>query len=328
MNIIPHPGENGRTTMPDQPQEEVVTSYKAFNADLTCTGGDKPFQYEVGKTYEMKGPIKACDRGFHACEYPLNVFDYYPPAGSRFALVEQGGKISREGSDTKLASSRITIKAEIGLAGLIKAAIEYTFSRAKPEGETATGTRGAASATGDQGAASATGYQGAASATGYQGAASATGYQGAASATGTRGAASATGDQGAASATGDQGAASATGYQGAASATGYQGAASATGYQGAASATGYQGAASATGDQGAASATGTRGAASATGYQGAAMACGYAGKAMGALGNALFLVYRDDDYVIRKAAAAIVGENGIKPDTWYSLSAEGEFIEA
>ncbi|KCB52621.1 hypothetical protein L537_3386 [Bordetella hinzii 1277] len=152
--------------MPDQPQEEVVTSYKAFNADLTCTGGDKPFQYEVGKTYEMKGPIKACDRGFHACEYPLNVFDYYPPAGSRFALVEQGGKISREGSDTKLASSRITIKAEIGLAGLIKAAIEYTFSRAKPEGETATGTRGAASATGYQGAASATGYQGAASATG------------------------------------------------------------------------------------------------------------------------------------------------------------------
>ena len=206
--------------MSDQPQEEVVTSYKAFNADLTCTGGDKPFQYEVGKTYEMKGPIKACDRGFHACEYPLNVFDYYPPAGSRFALVEQGGKISREGSDTKLASSRITIKAEIGLAGLIKAAIEYTFSRAKPEGETATG------------------------------------------------------------------------------------------------------------DQGAASATGTRGAASATGDQGAAMACGYAGKAMGALGNALFLVYRDDDYVIRKAAAAIVGENGIKPDTWYSLSAEGEFIEA
>ncbi|KCB25999.1 hypothetical protein [Bordetella hinzii] len=233
--------------MPDQPQEEVVTSYKAFNADLTCTGGDKPFQYEVGKTYEMKGPIKACDRGFHACEYPLNVFDYYPPAGSRFALVEQGGKISREGSDTKLASSRITIKAEIGLAGLIKAAIEYTFSRAKPEGETATG------------------------------------------------------------------------YRGAASATGYRGAASATGYQGAASATGYQGAASATGDQGAASATGD---------QGAAMACGYAGKAMGALGNALFLVYRDDDYVIRKAAAAIVGENGIKPDTWYSLSAEGEFIEA
>ena len=206
--------------MADQPQEEVVTSYKAFNADLTCTGGDKPFQYEVGKTYEMKGSIKACDRGFHACEYPLNVFDYYPPAGSRFALVEQGGKISREGSDTKLASSRITIKAEIGIAGLIKAAIEYTFSRAKPEGETATGYQGAASAAGD------------------------------------------------------------------------------------------------------------RGAASATGYQGAAMACGYAGKAMGALGNALFLVYRDDGYVIRKVGAAIVGENGIKPDTWYLLSAEGEFIEA
>ncbi|MBR8654229.1 hypothetical protein KDH83_13085, partial [Achromobacter sp. Marseille-Q0513] len=140
--------------MSDQPKEEAVTSYKAFNADLACTGGDKPFQYEIGKTYEMEGNVEACRRGFHACEYPLNVFDYYPPAGSRFALVEQGGKISREGSDTKLASSRITIKAEIGIAGLIKAAIEYTFSRARPEGETATGDQGAASATGDQGAAS------------------------------------------------------------------------------------------------------------------------------------------------------------------------------
>ncbi|ARP89796.1 hypothetical protein CAL14_05430 [Bordetella genomosp. 9] len=346
--------------MANQPKEEVIVAYKGFDTDLICNPDGKPFQYEIGKTYELDGKIEACRRGFHACEYPLNVFDYYAPAGNRFAIVEQSGQISREGGDTKVASSRITIKAELTLPDIIKAAIDYTFSRSKPEGDTATGDRGAASATGYQGAASATGYRGAASATGdrgaasatgdrgaasatgYQGAASATGDQGAASATGYQGAASATGYQGAASATGDRGAASATGYQGAASATGYQGAASATGDRGAASATGYQGAASATGDRGAASATGYLGAASATGYQGAASATGkhavaaavgIQGRAKGLEGCAIVVCYRDiesdgDDYGrIVHIRAAIVGQDGIKPDTWYSLNAEGEFIE-
>jgi hypothetical protein len=135
----------------------------------------------------------------------LDVFNYYPPAGSVFAEVEQSGTLSKNSEDSKVASSVLKVKASISIAGLVKAAIDYTLSRAKPEGK---------SATGDWGAASATGYQGAASATGYRGAASATGYRGAASATGYWGAASATGYQGAASATGDWGAASATGYQG------------------------------------------------------------------------------------------------------------------
>ncbi|TPG08294.1 hypothetical protein EAH88_11715 [Rhodanobacter glycinis] len=295
------------TKKKDMPAEESVIAYKGFDANLQCRG----FQYVVGGDYTHDGEARACSSGFHACEYPLDVFNYYPPAGSRFALVQQSGQLSRHNEDSKVASSKIKVSAEIGFPGLIKAAIEYTFSRSKPED--------GASATGDQGAASATGYQGAASATGYQGAASATGYQGAASATGYQGAASATGTRGAASATGYQGAASATGYQGAASATGYQGAASATGYQGAASATGYQGAASATGYQGAASATGTRGAASATGYQGAASATGYAGRVSGKEGNALFLVERDDNYNIVAVWAGIAGRDGIKADVWYVL---------
>lgn len=57
---------------------------------------------------------------------------------------------------------------------------------------------------------------------------------------------------------------------------------------------------------------GNRGAASSTGYQGAAMASGYAGKVMGADGNALFLVHRNDDYEITHAWAGIAGRDGIK----------------
>lgn len=126
-----------------QKKEQVLVAFKGFNSDLTC----RNFQYELGKSYEAEGKIKVCGNGIHACEYPLNIFDYYAPAGSRFALVEQSGDIAREeGGDTKVASSKI--KAEIGIAGLVKAAIEYTMSRAKPidpeSPASATGARGKA----------------------------------------------------------------------------------------------------------------------------------------------------------------------------------------
>ena len=155
-------------------------NYKGMDANMQCRG----YQYEVGKEYETDEAV-ACEAGFHACEYPLDVFNYYPPAKSRYFGVKQSGKISKSGEDTKVASTKIKIVAEIGIAGLVKAAVEYTKARAKEEpGGHATGYRGAASATGNQGAASATGNRGAASATGDHGAASATGRAGVALAAG------------------------------------------------------------------------------------------------------------------------------------------------
>ena len=194
-------------------------NYKGMDKDMKCRG----FQYEVGGEYETD-EAKACECGFHACEYPLDVFNYYQPAGSRFFEVEQSGSISKSDEGTKVASTKIKIGAELSIAGLVKAAVEYTKERCtQNEGDKATGNRGAASATGNQDAASATGNWGAASATGTRGAASATGDWGAASATGDWGAASATGNQGAASATGNQGAASATGKSSVAMACGIEG---------------------------------------------------------------------------------------------------------
>ena len=164
-------------------------NYKGMDANMQCRG----YQYEVGKEYETDEAV-ACEAGFHACEYPLDVLKYYVPAESRYFGVKQSGKISKSGEDTKVASTKIKIVDEIGIAGLVKAAVEYTKARAKEEpGGHATGYQGAASATGNQGAASATGDHGAASATGYRGAASATGNQGAASATGRAGVALAAG---------------------------------------------------------------------------------------------------------------------------------------
>lgn len=101
--------------------EKVIKSYKAFDKNMQCRG----FQYEVGKEYDMDGEIKCCDRGFHACKSPMEVWDHYDMLSSRFAEVEQSGKIDEEGNSTKVCSSRIKIKAELKLADIIKVGVEW-----------------------------------------------------------------------------------------------------------------------------------------------------------------------------------------------------------
>ena len=101
--------------------KKVITSYKGFDKNMKCCG----FQYEVGKEYEMDGEIKCCDRGFHACESPMEVWDYYDMLNYRYAEVEQSGKIEKEENSTKVCSSRIKIKAELKLADIINIGVEW-----------------------------------------------------------------------------------------------------------------------------------------------------------------------------------------------------------
>ena len=143
-----------------------MKTYKGFNKDMTAKNG---YKYEEGKEYEEEKAV-ACEHGFHACEYPLDCFEYYSPGSSVYHLVEQSGEFSKNSDDSKVASTKIKIGAEISIAGLVKAAIEYTKERTKPECD-ATGNCGASSATGYKGASSATGDCGASSATGYKGSA-------------------------------------------------------------------------------------------------------------------------------------------------------------
>jgi len=101
--------------------DKVITSYKGFDKNMQCRG----FQYEVGKEYEMDGEIKCCNRGFHACKSPMEVWDYYDMLNSRYAEVEQSGKIDEEENSTKICSSRIKIKAELKLADIINISVEW-----------------------------------------------------------------------------------------------------------------------------------------------------------------------------------------------------------
>ncbi|HGM6301380.1 TPA: hypothetical protein ACKP3G_000128 [Pseudomonas aeruginosa] len=248
--------------------EEVVTAYKGFKQDLTCRG----YQFEIGGTYKHEGEVEACASGFHSCEYPLDVFGYYAPGESRFAIVKASGQLSRHDDDSKIASATLVVEAEINMPTMISRALDWIMSKVdKSVEQTVVG--GTASNTGDQSAASNTG------------------------------------DYSAASNTGDRSAASNTGYYSAASNTGNRSAASNTG------------------DQSAASNTGNRSAAEVSGKESVAASLGIEGRARASAGSAIVLCHRDDEGRLIHIRASKVGENGVEPDTWYQLNAEGEFVE-
>jgi hypothetical protein len=107
----------------------AIKSYKGFDKNLKC----RDFQYEIGKEYEMDGEIKVCNRGFHACESPFDVFDHYTMIDSRFCEVEQDGNISKEDRGTKICSSKIKIKAELKLADMIYLGVEWLKEITSPK---------------------------------------------------------------------------------------------------------------------------------------------------------------------------------------------------
>ena len=128
-----------------------MKAYKGFDKDLKCRG----FQYEIGKEYEEK-EAEACEKGFHACENPLEVFRYYPPCdGNRYCEVEQDGELSKHGGDSKVASTKIKIGVELGLKGLIQAGVSFILDKVnwKADAATNSGIQSAAVNSGFQSAA-------------------------------------------------------------------------------------------------------------------------------------------------------------------------------
>ena len=151
--------------------------FKGFDKDLKC----KDFQYEIGKEYtEEKADI--CNCGFHACEFPMDVFGYYPPSDSRYCEVDLEENGQKSSDDSKRVGKKISVKAEIGIAGIIKAGVEYIKEQVNWEDDKATNTGNwsAATNTGNQSAATNTGNQSAATNTGNRSAATNTGDQSAA----------------------------------------------------------------------------------------------------------------------------------------------------
>ena len=292
--------------------KEIIKGYKGFNPDLTC----RDFKYEVGKEYDTEKAV-SCQTGFHFCENPFDVFNYYAPYGekgmNRFCEVEGSGEFDKSETD-KVACTHIKVNAEIELQGLITAGIKFILDKVNWKD-------GKESNTGDWSAATNTGSLSAATNTGYRSAATNTGI---------RSVATNTGNQSVATNTGNQSAATSTGSWSVATNTGIQSAAANTGYQSVAANTGYRSAATNTGDQSAATNTGNRSAASVEGKDSIAIVTGKDSKAKGALGCWIVLTEREDwngePYSIKEVKAFRVDGETIKSDTYYKL-VNGEAIE-
>ena len=263
--------------------------YKGFDKDLKC----QDFQYETGKKYSEES-AEICEKGFHACEFPLDVFRYYAPSDSRYCEVDLDAN-DQKSNDSKRVGKSISIKAEIGIAGIVKAGVEYIKNQVDWNNDKKTNT-------GNRSAATNTGY---------------------------RSAATNTGDCSAATNTGNCSAATNTGYCSAATNTGYRSAATNTGYRSAATNTGNCSAATNTGNRSAATNTGNRSAATVEGKESVAMAIGYGSKAKGSIGCFIVLAewkkFEDETYHIVDVKSAKVDGTKIKPDTFYKL-VNGEFV--
>lgn len=143
-----------------------LITYKGTDKDMKCHGR---FQYELGKEYKDAGAVRCGGRGFHSCKAPLDVFRYFAPNKSRYFVCEAGGTMDEDNEDSKIASSELTLKTEIGIPGLVKAHIAYVKAHTTTEhtdpkqatagycGAATAGYRGAATA-GDSGAATAGDY--------------------------------------------------------------------------------------------------------------------------------------------------------------------------
>ena len=306
-------------------ENKEIIAYKGFNQDWTCRG----YQYEIGKTYEHKGDVKACKSGFHACEYPLDVLSYYSPAVSKFAVVKMSGETSKDSDDTKIASAKITIETEINLPEMVKKAVEWIKGKVDWDAaeKSNTGNGSVATNTGDRSAATNTGNGSVATNTGSWSVATNTGYQSVATNTGDLSVATNTGSWSVATNTGDRSAATNTGNGSVATNTGSWSVATNTGYQSVATNTGNRSAATNTGNRSVATNTGNQSVAEVSGKQSIAVALGWQSKAKASINGAIVCVYRNHDGELIHIKASKVGENNIKADTWYTLDEIGEFVE-
>jgi len=299
-----------------------MKTYKAFDPDFSCLG----FKYEVGETYTHEGKIVPCASGFHACANPLDVLKFYPLT-SRFAEVEQSGEVIHH--DQKTVSSVITIVRGLTLREFIEVAA--TMNPGATTGDCSpaatTGYRSHAATTGYNSPAATTGYRSHAATTSDYSPAATTGDYSHAATTDDRSPATTTGVYSHAATTDDHSHAATTGYNSPAATTGDHSPATTTGVSSPATTTGVSSPAATTGQWSPAATTGVSSPATTTGENSIAASLGRGSRAKASVGGAIVLAWYDMTGKLRGVKSALVGEDGIKPDTWYGLDDAGKFVD-
>ena len=123
-----------------------MKAYKGFDENMRCRG----FQFEEGKTYHEE-KAKLCGSGFHACESPLDVFNYYRPGEkSIYREVELEDLTDEHDSDSKRCGKTIKIGAAIGIKGLVKAHLDIVFKKTEKADQYTSGDWSSAATSGEE----------------------------------------------------------------------------------------------------------------------------------------------------------------------------------
>jgi hypothetical protein len=310
-----------------------IVAYKGFDENLQCRG----FQYEVGKTYEHSGNVSICSTGFHACDNPFDVLNYYDITG-RFAKVTLGGDISREnGGDTKIASGKITIEAEIKLPEFIKSAIAWVMRSAKLDDDVqvasgnssklaasgyssqlaASGRSSQLAASGDSSKLAASGYSSKLAASGDYSQLAASGYSSQLAASGYSSQLAASGYSSQLAASGRSSQLAASGDSSKLAASGYSSKLAASGNSSKLAASGDYSQLAASGNYSQLAASGNYSQLEITGKNGVISASSPNCTAKGVIGTWISLPEFNNKYECIGFASGCVGQDGLVADTWY-----------
>ena len=323
---------------------EIITSYKGFDKDLKCRG----FQYEVGKEYVMDEPISICNKGFHACESPLEVFDYYDMLDSRFCRVEQCGEIQRDNNTTKICSSKIKLKAELKLSDMINIGVEWLKEITDPKKintdykyeDGSSGDDAKIGSSGDYAQIGSSGYNAKIGSSGYNAQIGSSGYNAQIGSSGDYAKIGSSGDDAKIGSSGDDAKIGSSGdYAQIGSSgdyaqigsSGYNAQIGSSGYNAQIGSSGYNAQIGSSGDYAKIGSSGDDAKINSTGYDSVIMCAGLNSKAKAKKGSWITLaewIYSDTikRYVPVCVKTEHVDGERIKEDTWYEL-VNGEFIE-
>jgi hypothetical protein len=263
-------------------------AYKAFDKNLAC----RNFQYEVGKTYEHPGRVAICSAGFHSCENPFDVLNYYDLIDSRFCIVRASGEIARHSDDGKMASAKLTVEAELKLPDFISKCITYLLKTAKGENVQA--------ASGDSSKLAASGY-----------------YSQLA----------ASGDSSQLAASGDSSQLAASGDSSKLAASGYYSKLAASGYYSQLAASGYSSKLAASGDYSKLAASGYYSKLEVKGAKSAAATVGPNSTVWAVAGTPVAICEYDSKGNPKSFATGIAGKGGVPADTWL-IAKGGKLVAA
>lgn len=97
-----------------------MIAYKGFNPGLICRG----YQFEMGINRTMEANCRA--NGFHCAANPLDCLSHYPDIQkSEYYIVDAGGDIDEDGSDSKISCTELTIIKRLEIRDFIMLGLAF-----------------------------------------------------------------------------------------------------------------------------------------------------------------------------------------------------------